>query len=143
MLGLLARDQATTDRWAVAESTYREAIELARESDQRTGLAFGLSGLAWLHARRGRDGDCRQAATEAMALSVELGTRLYEVWATAALGELELGLGDRSRAAEHLERAATCWQSSRSPTSTCPRQPSSLTPTRGSGASRRHSPDER
>ena len=59
VLGLLARDQATTDRWAVAESTYREAIELARESDQRTGLAFGLSGLAWLHARRGREQACR------------------------------------------------------------------------------------
>ncbi|HET7046914.1 MAG TPA: AAA family ATPase [Solirubrobacteraceae bacterium] len=104
VLGLLARDQATTDRWAVAESTYREAIELARESDQRTGLTFGLSGLAWLHARRGREQACRQAATEAMALSVELGTRLYEVWATAALGELELGLGDAARAAERFER---------------------------------------
>jgi DNA-binding CsgD family transcriptional regulator len=104
VLGLLARDQATTDRWAVAESTYREAIELARESDQRTGLAFGLSGLAWLHARRGREQVCRQAATEAMALSVELGTRIYEVWSTAALGELELGLGDAARAAEHLEQ---------------------------------------
>jgi DNA-binding CsgD family transcriptional regulator len=104
VLGLLARDQATTDRWAVAESTYREAIELARESDQRTGLVFGLSGLAWLHARRGREQVCRQAATEAMALSVELGTRIYEVWSTAALGELELGLGDAARAAEHLEQ---------------------------------------
>jgi ATP/maltotriose-dependent transcriptional regulator MalT len=104
VLGLLARDQATTDRWAVAESTYREAIELARESDQRTGLAFGLSGLAWLHARRGREQACRQGATEAMALSMELGTRLYEVWATAALGELELGLGDAARAAEYLEQ---------------------------------------
>ena len=104
VLGLLARDQATTDRWAVAESTYREAIELARESDQRTGLAFGLSGLAWLHARRGREQACRQGATEAMALSMELGTRLYEVWATAALGELELGLGDAAHAAEYLEQ---------------------------------------
>jgi DNA-binding CsgD family transcriptional regulator len=104
VLGLLARDQATTDRWAVAESTYREAIELARESDQRTGLAFGLSGLAWLHARRGREQACRQGATEAMALSMELGTRLYEVWATAALGELELGLGNAARAAEYLEQ---------------------------------------
>ena len=104
VLGLLARDQATTDRWAVAESTYREAIELARESDRRTALAFGLSGLAWLHARRGREQACRQDATEAMALSMELGTRLYEVWATAALGELELGLGDAVRAAEYLEQ---------------------------------------
>ena len=28
---------------------------------------------------------------------------LYEIWATAALGELELGLGDAARAAEHFE----------------------------------------
>jgi DNA-binding CsgD family transcriptional regulator len=104
VLALLARDQATTDRWAVAESTYREAIELARESDQRTDLAFGLSGLAWLHARRGREQACREAATEALALSVELGTRMFEVWATAAFGELELGLGDAARAAEQFER---------------------------------------
>ncbi len=54
-LNLIARDQATTDRWAVADSTYREAIDLARESGQHTELAFGLAGLAWLHARRGRE----------------------------------------------------------------------------------------
>ena len=35
--------------------------------------------------------------------AVELGARLDEVWATAALGELELGLGDAARAAEHFE----------------------------------------
>ena len=54
-LNLIARDQATTDRWAVAEATYPEAIGLARESGQQTELAFGLAGLAWLQARRGRE----------------------------------------------------------------------------------------
>ena len=54
-LNLIARDRATTDRWAVAEATYQEAIGLARESGQQTQLAFGLAGLAWLQARRGRD----------------------------------------------------------------------------------------
>jgi DNA-binding CsgD family transcriptional regulator len=103
VLNLIARDQATTDRWAVAESTYREAIELARESDQRVDLAFGLSALAWLDARRGRESDCRARAAEALAVSVALGTRMHEVWATAALGELELGLGDAARAAERFE----------------------------------------
>jgi hypothetical protein len=29
VLDLIARDEATTDRWAVAEATYRESIELA------------------------------------------------------------------------------------------------------------------
>jgi DNA-binding CsgD family transcriptional regulator len=104
VLNLIARDQAATDRWAVAEASYREAIELARESGQQTELAFGLSGLAWLQGRRGRELECRACVAEALQLSRELGTRLCEVWATAALGELELGLGDAARATEHLER---------------------------------------
>jgi len=97
-LNLIARDQATTDRWAVAESTYREAIDLARESGQQTELAFGLAGLAWLHARRGRETEARAAAAEALELCRGTGLRLHEIWATAALGELELALGDAARA---------------------------------------------
>jgi DNA-binding CsgD family transcriptional regulator len=104
ILALIARDQATSDRWAVAEATYEEAIELARESDQGTEIAFGLAGLAWLRARRGQEQECRADAAEALRLCEELGTRLYEVWATAALGELELGLGDAAAAAQRFER---------------------------------------
>ena len=104
MLNLIARDQATTDRWAIAEASYQEAISLARESGQQTELTFGLAGLAWLHARRGREHECRQCAAEALELSAELGMGLHEIWATAALGELELGLGDAAQAAGHFER---------------------------------------
>jgi DNA-binding CsgD family transcriptional regulator len=104
VLNLIARDHAGTDRWAVAEATYREAIDLARESGQQTGLVFGLTGLAWLQARRGRELDCRACVAEALRLNHDLGTQLNEVWAIAALGELELGLGDAARAAEHFER---------------------------------------
>ena len=104
VLNLIARDQATTDRWAVAEATYREAIELARETDQRTQLAFGLAGLAWLQARRGRAAECRAAAGEAVSLCAALGTRLLEVWATAALGELAAAAGDTDHAVEHFAR---------------------------------------
>ena len=99
VLNLIARDHATTDRWAVAEATYREAIDLARESGQRTELTFGLAGLAWLQARRGREHECRSGAAEALSLSHELGMGLHKIWATAALGELELGLGNAVRAA--------------------------------------------
>jgi DNA-binding CsgD family transcriptional regulator len=102
-LNLIARDLAGGDRWAIAESTYREAIDLARESGQRAELAFGLAGLAWLQARRGREQECRALAAEALTLSRELGSRLYDVWAAAALGELELGLGEEARAVEHFE----------------------------------------
>ncbi|MFZ0975323.1 MAG: LuxR C-terminal-related transcriptional regulator, partial [Solirubrobacteraceae bacterium] len=103
VLFLLARDHATSDRWAVAEAIYEEAIGMARETDQRTDLGFGLSGLAWLQARRGREEETRALAGEAIRLSAEIGTRLYEVWAAAALGELELGLGNAARAAAHFE----------------------------------------
>ena len=60
VLFLLARDQATSDRWAVAEATYEEAIGIARETDQGTDLGFGLAGLAWLQARRGRVQETRR-----------------------------------------------------------------------------------
>jgi len=102
VLNLIARDQAATDRWAVAGATYQEAIDLARESGQQTELAFGLAGFAWLQARRGREQECRACAAEALSRCRELGTRLYEIWATA-LGELELGLGDAAKAAGHFE----------------------------------------
>ena len=104
LLNIIARDQWGTDRWAVAEATYREAIDLARESGQQTGLAFGLAGLAWLHARRGREAECRDGTAEALRLCRNLGTRLQEIWVAAALGDLELGLGDAARAAIHYEQ---------------------------------------
>ncbi len=103
VLNLIALDHSTTDRWAVAEATYLEAISLARESGQQTDLAFGLSGLARLQARRGREPECRAYVTEALDLCELLGTRLIEVWAVEALAILELGLGHAERAVEHLE----------------------------------------
>ena len=104
VLNLIALDRATTDRWAVAEATYLEAIGLARETDQQTDLAFGLAGLARLQARRGRERECRANVAETVELCTRLGTRLFEVWAVEALGMLELGLGEAERAVEHLER---------------------------------------
>ena len=103
VLNLIARDQATTDRWAIAETSYGEAIELARESAQQTELGFALAGLASLHARRGRESECRTCATEGLVLSRQLGTRLHEIWIAAALGELELGLGRPTQATDHFE----------------------------------------
>ena len=77
--------------------------DLARESGQQTELAFGLAGLAWLHARRGREADSRASAAEALELCRGMGTRLHEIWAIAALGELELGLGDAAAAVALFE----------------------------------------
>jgi DNA-binding CsgD family transcriptional regulator len=104
VLNLIALDHATTDRWAMAEATYLEAIGLARETGQQTDLVFGLSGLARLQARRGREGECQANVEEALALCDRLGTRLHEVWVVEALGMLKLGLGEAELALEHLER---------------------------------------
>jgi DNA-binding NarL/FixJ family response regulator len=104
VLNLIARDQATTDRLAMAEASYQEAISLARESGQRAELTFGLAGLAWLQGRRGREAECRRCAAEALQLSAELGMGLHRIWAITALGELELSLGHAEQAAGHFER---------------------------------------
>ena len=104
VLDLIALDHATTDRWALAEATYQEAIGLARETGQQTDLVFGLSGLARLQARRGRAAECRANVAETVELCDRLGTRLHEVWAVEALGMLELGLGRAESAIEQLTR---------------------------------------
>lgn len=57
LLHHLARHQATSDQWSSATGNYHEAIRLARETRQRTDVAAGLAGLAWLEARQGKP-DC-------------------------------------------------------------------------------------
>jgi DNA-binding CsgD family transcriptional regulator len=104
VLHLIARDQAASGRWGVAVATYTEAIGLARECGQQTELTFGLAGVACLQARRGREAECRDCAAEALGLSHQLGLGLAEIWATAALGELELSLGEAALAAGQFER---------------------------------------
>jgi DNA-binding CsgD family transcriptional regulator len=104
VLCLVARDRAGADRWPVAAAFYQEAIDLARETGQQADLAMALSGLAWLQARRGQDAQCRACAGEALSLSRKLGTGLSEIWALAALGELELAVGQSAAAAEQFER---------------------------------------
>ncbi|HEY3759246.1 MAG TPA: AAA family ATPase [Solirubrobacteraceae bacterium] len=101
LLQLLARDQATTDQWRAAQTSYEEAIGLARETGQRVELAASLAGLAWLQARQGREVACREHAEESIELCEELGVGMYRIWAIQALGDLELGLGRPTAALEH------------------------------------------
>ena len=103
LLHLLARDQATTDRWSAAEASYDESIRLAREPGQRVELGAALAGLAWLEARQGRAEACRAHAAQATELCDELGVDLYGAWAIQAVGDLELGLGNVAVAAAHHE----------------------------------------
>src|SRR6478609_940764 len=99
----VARDWATTDEWPAANAAYGEAIALARETGQGVALGFGLAGLAWLEARQGRDAECRAHAAEAREACRLIGVRVHELWALAALGDLELGLGRPEEAVQHYE----------------------------------------
>lgn len=100
----LARDDATTDAWARGESTYAEAIRLARETGQTTELAISLAGLTWLQARLGREGDCRANAAEALEVCGAHRVHVGRVWVLFALGDLELGAGRPADAATHFAR---------------------------------------
>jgi DNA-binding CsgD family transcriptional regulator len=99
----VALHQAATDRWAEAQAGFYEAIDLARETGQRTELAASLARLAWLEARQGRTEVSRAHGTEALSLARQMGLGVCEVWANAALADLEFGLGRPEAALAHLE----------------------------------------
>jgi DNA-binding CsgD family transcriptional regulator len=102
LLTHVAIDRAAGSQWSQAEATFHEGIDLARETEQRTDLAALLARLAWLEARQGREHECRAHAHEALELSGELGLGLCQLWALAALGDLELGLGHTEGAVDRL-----------------------------------------
>ncbi|MFC5266863.1 AAA family ATPase [Kribbella qitaiheensis] len=100
----LARDDATTDRWANATASYDEGIRLSRETGQTTELAITLAGQGWLAAHRGRELECREFTAEATRLGTEREIHLAVVWSLFALGDLELGRGNPADALPQYER---------------------------------------
>jgi DNA-binding CsgD family transcriptional regulator len=102
LLHQVGRDAATTDRWSEARVSYHEAAEVAHHTGQPGEECAALSGLAWLDAREGREESCRAHAASALALAREYGRGLFETWALAALGDLELALGHPAAAIERL-----------------------------------------
>jgi DNA-binding CsgD family transcriptional regulator len=100
----LARDEATTDRWADAASSYDEAIRLARETGQTTELAISLAGQAWLAAHRGQAEDCQTLTAEAIDICTDRQIHLGMAWSLFALGDLELGRGNPAAAVPQYER---------------------------------------
>ena len=102
----LARDEATTDRWADAAASYDEGIRLSRETGQTTELAINLAGQAWLSAHRGRAEECR-AWRPRRSGSVPNGRSTSgRAWSLFALGDLELGQGNPAGALPQYERLA-------------------------------------
>ena len=110
LLGHIAIDDATSNRWPEAEATFYEAIHLAEETGQRTLLSFCLSRLAWLESRQGKEQLCLQHAGDAIRLADELDIKLSKLWALAALGDLFLATGRAEEAARHLQLHMSLFQ---------------------------------
>jgi DNA-binding CsgD family transcriptional regulator len=88
-------------RYSSARVHGSEALRLARETGQETGLA--LSVLALVAGAQGREDECRSFAHEAGDRAHERRAALLQSQACWAIGLLELGLGRFEEAARVLE----------------------------------------
>ncbi len=94
-----------TGNWASAYAGGSEALRLATETGQASGVSFSLVCLARIEAAQGREADCRAHANRAFELAA-FGVRSIVAYAASALGLLELGLGRSDAAIGHLENMA-------------------------------------
>ena len=100
----LARDQAASDRWpaAAGRATTRRSGSPARRG-QRTELAAALAGpRAGSRPARDRRRPAARTPPRRAALRASSASASTSVWAIAALGELELGLGPAAAARRAL-----------------------------------------
>lgn len=103
----LAELDFRTGGWTRAYANAAEAVALARETEQPAALSFALAGLARIEAAQGRADDCQLHVTEAFDLNEGgVGAGAVVVYAAAALGLLELGIGRVEEAIAPLSRVA-------------------------------------
>jgi DNA-binding CsgD family transcriptional regulator len=102
-LAVLSELNFRAGRWNEAAADAAEAIQLARDTGQRTALAFGLICAARVHAARGEERSCRASVVEAREIASQYGIRTIDVYASSVLGLLELGLGNLDAAISSLE----------------------------------------
>ena len=89
--------------WDVAVARIAEGIEGAEESAQRSSLSIGLAIAARLHAARGEEREARAAVERAQAIAEGAALGSAMGWCRAAIGFLELSLGNVTEAVTELE----------------------------------------
>jgi DNA-binding CsgD family transcriptional regulator len=94
----VARDQATSSAWAEAEANYAAVVRIAEETGQLTEQVMALAGLAWLESHEGQEVRCREHADEVFGSPATEQVHMAAAWTRYALGDLELSLGEPSRA---------------------------------------------
>ncbi len=90
-------------RWAEAYAGAAEAVRLAKQTGQ--ALEHCLLTLALVESGLGDEGSCREHASGALERAQAHGHLAVIPWAHAALGSLELSLGQAGQAVVELERA--------------------------------------
>jgi DNA-binding CsgD family transcriptional regulator/tetratricopeptide (TPR) repeat protein len=98
----LALAEAADGRLAAATARSREGLRLAGDAELTNCRCHHLAILAWTAALRGRTDECRAAADDVFRIAETNGLGLPVQIATAALGELELGLGRPDEALARL-----------------------------------------
>jgi DNA-binding CsgD family transcriptional regulator len=93
-------------RWAAAHADAAQAVDVARETGQRSMLPFALVTLARVEAATGREADCRAHVAETIELLTPFGADSAMSYAWAVVGLLELGYGRFEHAIEPLARVA-------------------------------------
>ncbi len=92
--------------WDAAFEGATESVRLAEETNQLNLLAFSLATLARVQAARGAEAECRASCARALDLAARLAGSVV-LYGEAALGLLDLGLGDVGAASDRLERLST------------------------------------
>jgi DNA-binding CsgD family transcriptional regulator len=100
---LLAELELRAGRWGEALRSAREAQEVAEESGWKEVLTQILATKAAVEASIGEETTAREDGLRALALSETFGARWDEIEARAALGFLELSLGDHGAAHAWLD----------------------------------------
>jgi DNA-binding CsgD family transcriptional regulator len=105
LLGFSASLEYRQARWVRAAVNAGESAELAREAGQPNPLAWALVNSAQVEAAQGDEVSCRRHAHESRELARRFDIGSLEVFLSAILGLLELGIG---RLAEAVVSLADC-----------------------------------
>lgn len=90
----MSRLECAAGNWALASRYANEAVERSQRTGQATLGANALAALALVRCLVGDGAGARAAAEEGLGIAVQAGANAPLVWITAALGFLELSLGD-------------------------------------------------
>jgi DNA-binding CsgD family transcriptional regulator len=98
----LCRVECAAGNWALAGNYADEAAQRTRQSGLDALRGGVLSSQAAVCALRGQVSQARAAAEEGLAIAAESGTATWRILFLAALGFLELSMGDPAAAQRHL-----------------------------------------